>query len=78
MKKIEVSSSSEEEELSEVYEYVMEDLPQETAVFGPSRPLKSENLDGTGIRLAKNYNSSESDEYQWVLQQDSNCAKLAK
>ena len=53
MKKIEVSSSSEEEELSEVYEYVMEDLPQETAVFGPSRPLKSENLDGTGIRLAK-------------------------
>ena len=44
VKKVETPESSSEEEVSEYYEYVMEDLPQETAVFGPSRPIDVEAL----------------------------------
>ena len=42
------------------YEYVMEDLPQETAVFGPSRPLTIDEPQ----QKQRISDSEHSDEYQ--------------
>ena len=54
------TSSEEEEEDGVEYEYVMEDLPQETAVFGPSRPLTLDEPQ----QKQRISDSEQSDEYQ--------------
>jgi len=54
----ESSSEEEDDEESEFYEYVMEELPQETAVFGSSRPLE---LDDAEPQQQQERNSMQSD-----------------
>ena len=43
----------------------MEDLPQETAVFGPSRPIDRNDLDVPAVYVEnEKHEDNESDEYQ--------------